>query len=229
MIIYFGLIIIIYIIFYLIPSFYYKWFVTDSFKTVRGKNSIALSFDDGIDRLYTGKILDLLARYNIKASFFIVANTIGDNLSLLKRMEDEGHNIGLHSLEHKDALLKGYFYTRKDFRQSIKIFNDCDIEPKYYRPPWGHINLFTLYYIRKYRLQLVLWNVIVGDWKDIPNSDPISDQVIKETKTGSIICLHDGRGVSGAPARTIEALEKIIPLFLDKGFNFVTMENLNGY
>lgn len=222
------LILSIYLIYSILPTFYYKIFDGRSRKTVEGKNNIALTFDDGIDKIYTEELLDLLGDHKIKATFFIVANTIEDNLSTLARMVKEGHSIGLHSLEHKDALLKGFFYTRRDFRESMKIVEKYGLKVKYYRPPWGHINLFTLLYIRKYRLQLILWNLMVGDWKDYDSADIISKKLVDGIKEGSIICLHDGRGTKGAPKRTIKALEEVLPVLLGKGYKFITMESENG-
>ncbi|MBC8590343.1 polysaccharide deacetylase family protein [Wansuia hejianensis] len=222
------IIILIYFAYCIIPTFYYKWFKTKAVKNLGDTNNIALTFDDGIDKIYTEKLLDVLNKYNIKATFFIVAKTAEENPKTIKRMIKEGHTIGLHSLEHKDALLKGYFYTKKDFKTSIEIMKNHGLNIKYYRPPWGHMNIFTLKYIKNHRLQLILWNIMVGDWKDYSSSERIENKLIKNISKGSIICLHDGRGTNDAPKRTIQALDTVIPQLIEKGFNFVTMEQIYG-
>lgn len=211
---------------YISPNIYYRLF-NKRVKSFSSKNQIALSFDDGIDGKYTEKLLDLLYKYNIKATFFILSSTIPKNPHILKRMKDEGHLIALHSLEHKCALLKGYFYTKNDFEKSMKIFKDNNIDMVYFRPPWGLFNLFTLKYIRKYNLQIILWSVMVGDWRKTTTADEIQRKLMKNIKAGSIICLHDGRGRDNAPSRTIEGLEKVIPL-LKEEYDFVTMEKVYG-
>lgn len=219
---------IIYLFYSLIPTMYYKCFKRDVIKDLGDTNKVALTFDDGIDSVYTNRLLDLLLRYNIKVTFFVVANSVIENSDILKRMVLEGHTIGLHSLDHKTALLKGYIYTKRDFETSLKIMKENDLNIKYYRPPWGHINLFTLRYLNKYNLRLILWNVMVGDWKKFSTAKDIERRLLKEMDRGDIICLHDGRGRDEAPKRTIEALEKVIPMLIDRGYEFTKIEAVYG-
>lgn len=222
------IVVIIYLFYSLILTMYYKYFKRDVIKDLGDTNSIALTFDDGIDSVYTNRLLDLLSRYNIKATFFVVANSVIENSDILKRMVSEGHTIGLHSLDHKSALLKGYIYTKRDFETSLKIMKENDLNIKYYRPPWGHVNLFTLRYVYKYNLRLILWNVMVGDWKKFFTAEDIERRLLKEIDRGDIICLHDGRGRDEAPKRTIEALERVIPMLIDRGYKFTKIEAVYG-
>lgn len=222
------IVVIIYLFYSLILTMYYKYFKRDVIKDLGDTNSIALTFDDGIDSVYTNRLLDLLSRYNIKATFFVVANSVIENSDILKRMVSEGHTIGLHSLDHKSALLKGYIYTKRDFETSLKIMKENDLNIKYYRPPWGHVNLFTLRYVYKYNLRLILWNVMVGDWKKFSTAEDIERRLLKEIDRGDIICLHDGRGRDEAPKRTIEALERVIPMLIDRGYKFTKIEAVYG-
>jgi peptidoglycan/xylan/chitin deacetylase (PgdA/CDA1 family) len=212
---------------YISPTIYYR-LLNKRVKKFHSDNEIALTFDDGIDKVYTEKLLDLLYKYNIKATFFILSSTIEKNPQILKRMENEGHLIALHSLEHKCSLFKGYFYTKRDFEDSIKIFKENNIDIKYFRPPWGVFNLFTIRYIKKNNLKIILWNVMVGDWKSSITSEDIERKLMKKIKAGSIICLHDGRGKDEAPSRTIEALKNVIPLLKEKNYKFITMEKIYG-
>lgn len=212
---------------YISPTIYYR-LLNKRVKKFHSDNEITLTFDDGIDKVYTEKLLDLLYKYNIKATFFILSSTIEKNPQILKRMENEGHLIALHSLEHKCSLFKGYFYTKRDFEDSIKIFKENNIDIKYFRPPWGVFNLFTIRYIKKNNLKIILWNVMVGDWKSSITSEDIERKLMKKIKAGSIICLHDGRGKDEAPSRTIEALKNVIPLLKEKNYKFITMEKIYG-
>lgn len=217
-------IIIFYFPYSILPTIYYRCFNKKIMKNFGTTKHIALTFDDGIDKIYTEKLLDLLNDYNIKVTFFILAKTVDENLDIIKRMVDEGHLIGLHSLEHKNLLFKGYFYTKYDFETSMEIFKRNNLNIKYYRPPWGLFNLFMLKYIKKYDLQPILWDTMVGDWRRYSTPNNIKRKLMKKIKDGSIICLHDGRGRDEAPSRTIEALEKVIPLLKEKGYKFITME-----
>lgn len=210
----------------IIPTYYFK----NKFKTLN-KDKIkdkymCLTFDDGPDEKYTEQLLNLLKKYNIKATFFIVATFAKNNSNIIERIKEEGHTIGLHSLEHKNGLITSPIYTDKDFKDSLDIMKNLNIRVKFFRPPWGHINLRTLINLKKYNLKLVLWDVIIGDWKGDITSDEIANRLLKESRNKSIICLHDGRGENDAPLRTIQALEKIIPIWLGEGYKFVKVEEL---
>ena len=223
-------VILIIIIFYfpysILPTIYYRCFNKKIMKNFGTTKHIALTFDDGIDKIYTEKLLDLLNDYDIKVTFFILAKTVDENLDIIKRMIDEGHLIALHSLEHKNLLFRGCFYTKYDFETSMEIFKRNNLNIKYYRPPWGVFNLFMLKYIKKYDLKPILWDTMVGDWRKCSTSKDIERKLMKKIKDGSIICLHDGRGRDEAPSRTIEALERVIPLLKEKGYEFITMEHI---
>lgn len=210
----------------IIPTYYFK----SKFKTFN-KDKIkdkymCLTFDDGPDEKYTEQLLNLLERYNIKATFFTVATFAENNPNIIKRMKEEGHTIGLHSLEHKNGLITSLIYTDKDFKGSLDIMKNLNMRVKFFRPPWGHINLRTLSNLKKYNLKLVLWDVIIGDWKGDITSDEIANRLLKESRNKSIICLHDGRGENEAPLRTIQALEQTLPIWLREGYKFVKVEEL---
>lgn len=221
-----GIIGILILSYSIIPTIYYKFKGTPIIKDVEEKKFLSLTFDDGPDKKYTVELLDLLKKYNIKATFFVVAKFAKENCEIIKRMEEEGHTIGLHSLEHKNALLNGPLYTSNDFKESLNIMRKLNINIKFFRPPWGHLNLLTIINLKKYNLKLVLWDVIIGDWKANITSDEISNRLIMKSKNKSIICLHDGRGENEAPRRTIEALEKTIPIWIEEGYEFLKVGEL---
>lgn len=216
--IYIALLILFYLCYCIIPTLYFK---LKEKKSIRNNtNNIYLTFDDGPDEVYTDKLLDLLNEYNVKATFFVVANKAKKQRNILERMVNEGHDIGLHSLEHKSAFLKCFISTKNDFHNSMKIMNDLNIDVTYYRPPWGHLNLFTLFFTKRHNLKLILWSVMVGDWSKHTTSDDIKSRLINRVKKGDIICLHDSRGSDGAPKKTITALEEVIPYLLNKNYKF---------
>ena len=209
-----------------IPTYYFK-IKSKSFNNDKINDKyMCLTFDDGPDEKYTNNLLTLLEKYNIKATFFIVATFAENNPNIIKRMKEEGHTIGLHSLEHKNGLITSPIYTDKDFKGSLDIMKNLNMRVKFFRPPWGHINLRTLSNLKKYNLKLVLWDVIIGDWKGDITSDEIANRLLKESRNKSIICLHDGRGENEAPLRTIQALEKTLPIWLREGYKFVKVEEL---
>lgn len=191
---------------------------------------LILTFDDGPDNRYTGELLDLLKQEQIRAAFFVVANNALQCPELIKRMKEEGHTVGLHSLEHRHAYLCGYHYMKKDFLESMRILERFGGRILYYRPPWGVRNLFTGKFLRQYQLKMVLWDVMAEDWKGSSTPVMIADKIEKRVFDGAVICLHDAGeksgGAKGAPRNTIEGLRLVIPKLRKEGYEFVTLEEL---
>lgn len=214
------LIIICLLSYSLIPTYIFKikWLL--GFKS--SNQEVMLTFDDGPDAKYTLRLLKLLEKNNIKASFFIISKFAEENPAIIKLIQDSGHTIGIHSHSHTSNLVSGIFKTKESFTNSLRVMEKLNVDVKYYRPPWGQVNLAMLYYLRKYNLKLVLWNVMVGDWKKKSSPLDIETKLCNKIEDGSIICLHDGRGANEAPKRTIEALNNLLPSLKNK-YNFITV------
>lgn len=140
------LILLMYVIYAVIPSMFFK--IIFKLKRKEKGKTIYLTFDDGPNSVFTEKLLDVLKKYDIRASFFCVAKFAKENKNLIKRMKKEGHVIGLHSLKHQNAYLMDIFKTNKDFQNSLKIMKELETDIKYFRPPWGDLNLASLFNIR---------------------------------------------------------------------------------
>lgn len=192
----------------------------------KGIENIYLTFDDGVDNKYTIEVLKVLKTYQIQATFFVVAEFAKNNPEVIKVIKKDGHVIGLHSLEHKNEIFQTPWNIRKDFSGSMGILKELGIKPKFFRPPWGHFSLAAIKEIKNLNLNIVLWNVIVGDWKANIDAKTIADRLLRETEKGDIICLHDGRGKNDAPKRTVEALEIVLPIWKSQGVTFGTLEEL---
>lgn len=219
------ILVIILLCYSIVPTYIYKLQHKLRKKNKLNEKVLYLTFDDGPDEKYTPCLLDLLKKHNIKATFFMVATFANKNPIIVNRMKEEGHCIALHSFEHKNALFQSKLYTSYDFEQSVKIMKELGFDVKYYRPPWGHCNIFTNHEVKKHNLTKVLWDVMAQDWDGNTTADIICDKLLSRSKDGSIICLHDGRGENEAPSRTIKALEKAIPIWKKEGYKFLIMED----
>lgn len=189
-----------------------------------GQKTIFLTFDDGPNPNYTNELLDILKKHRVKASFFVVANFAKENPQIIARMKREGHLIGLHSLEHKNGLWQTPSYTKNDFQNSIKIAKSLGIDVHYYRPPWGCFNATTFSQMNAFKLKPILWDVMAQDWRGDTSVKEIERKLVRRTKEGDIICLHDGRGKNEAPSRTIAALKKVLPYWISLGYRFETVD-----
>lgn len=187
------------------------------------EQTIALTFDDGPNKRYTGQILDILKKYHVKATFFIVAKKANKNPELIKRMINEGHEIAMHSYKHKSAWISMPWETKAEFEKCEKLFVNLKLPMRYFRPPWGTFNAVSLRYALKKGLDVVLWSIEAYDWRRKNTPQNISDIIISRVKDGDIIVLHDSGGAKGAPAHTTSALEILLPKLIEHKYQFVTI------
>lgn len=188
--------------------------------------TLYLTFDDGPHPVYTAELLELLRVNEVKASFFVVADFAKDDPGLISRMKSEGHLVGLHSLRHKCLAFQNRAESARDMEEEVRIMEDMGMMTCYYRPPWGIVNLSTMDELKARNMELVMWDVMVGDWKASATAEKIADKLRKKAGGGSIICLHDGRGRNNAPLKMIGALEKIIPEWKKIGYKFDRVDKL---
>lgn len=224
------LLLIIFIIYCLLPSY---WARNCSRGVVRkgpqDRKKIALTFDDGPNPNYTPELLNILKEYGVKATFFTMGKQAKLYPEIIERMDREGHVIGCHSYSHRHAWLMPPFYTLRDMKQTYCILSDIlGKAPKWYRPPWGTFNLFSMYAAKRLNLDLVYWSIEAQDWAKSTSVEHIYSTVIKNAKPGSIIVLHDNQGAPGAPDRTLKALPVIIQTLHEQGYRFVSLDHMKG-
>ena len=222
------LIIATFLIYSIIPNYYYRNKSNKVIKYINGTNEIALTFDDGPDSKYTPLLLDLLKEQEVKATFFLVADKALTSKDIYKMIISEGHSVGLHSFSHKSAWLSLPWQTKKDFEQSVKTLNNLGHRVKFFRPPWGTFNLLTQYYAESNNLKTILWSVEAKDWSSSSTVEQIRNRVVDSIKSGDIIVLHDSNGADKAPERTIRALREIIPNLKNQGYTFITIDEKLG-
>ena len=183
------------------------------------KPMIALTFDDGPNH-NTNRVLDILEKYNVKATFFILGSNIKGNEKTIKRMNQLGMEIGNHMYSHK-LLTK---MENKKILEEIKevdnlIFNITNKYPTLIRPSYGTINKRIKSIMDK---PIIIWNIDTLVWKH-HNSKNIADKVLKKVTNGDIVLMHD------IYRATANSLEIIIPKLLNEGYNLVTVSELLYY
>ena len=179
-------------------------------------NNIFLTFDDGPDPEWTPKILDILKKHNVKANFFVLGERAKRYPKIVKRIHLEGHEIGNHTYTHCD----GYNVDERKILKELKdtdniIKNLTGSSPKYFRPPFGFFNYRYFTIAEELGYKTVLWTFDVGDWGNI-SAKEMEKKILKETKGGSIILLHDG---GENQEELIKALPNLIIKLKNKGFS----------
>lgn len=191
---------------------------------------IALTFDDGPNPKYTPQLLDLLKKYGVKASFFVVGSKVEKYPEIMERMSKEGHTIGIHHFKHLSSWVLSPLHLRKQLIKTEKVIEKYSHQTvHFYRPPWGHFNIFTLLLSRKY--QIVMWSNIFGDWKVQNCKKSLLDNLRASPRENSILLLHDCGITMGAdeeaPAFMMKKLEVFLKECQKNKTQFITLKDLN--
>ncbi|MGA2711900.1 MAG: polysaccharide deacetylase family protein [Bryobacteraceae bacterium] len=191
-----------------------------------GRKAVALTFDDGPSPA-TPQILEILAGYGVSATFFQCGRNVQRAPELSLAIHESGHEIGNHSHTHPNFALKRPSVIEDEFlRAQAAIVTATSRAPVLMRPPYG-VRWFGFRQAqRRLGLMGVMWSVIGRDWT-LP-APAIAQRVVSRTCDGGIICLHDGRGTLKDPdvSSTIEAVRRIVPALLAKGYHFETVSQL---
>ena len=183
----------------------------------KNKKVVALTFDDGPDGNTTPQALDILAKYKIKATFFVQGKNIAGNEAILKRMQSEGHEVGNHSWNHP-ILTK---LSLEDAKKQLTDTEDAITKvlgksSKLMRPPYGAISDDIR---NSLDLRFIMWDVDSLDWKS-KNEAAILTEIQHQTSDGAIILMHDIHQPS------VNSLPKVIEYLQGQGYSFVTVSEL---
>ena len=193
------------------------------YKTI--KPNLCLTFDDGPNTSQTLKVLDILDKYKIKATFFMVGENIEYQKDIVKKVSNKGHEIGNHFYSHENINK----VSKEEIRSSIVktnelIYNITGKMPKVIRPPYGFVNDDVKRICGELDMSIILWTADKDsrDWELTPASQ-IIENVTKKVTNGDIFLFHDG---SKKFTNTLEAIDVIIPKLQDKGYTWVSVSTL---
>ncbi|HPD27410.1 MAG TPA: polysaccharide deacetylase family protein [Paludibacteraceae bacterium] len=180
-----------------------------------GERTVYLTFDDGPCPTTTPQILEILRRYQLKATFFCVGDNVRKYPELFEQIKCEGHHVGNHTMHH----LKGFGTSTEDYCNDVAEA-DAFIHSRLFRPPYGRVKPAQLKEIRK-NYTVVMWDVITRDYNPKLSPEKIVRIVKKYARNGSIIVFHDSKKSS---ANTLSALPQAIEALLVKGFSFSQLQ-----
>lgn len=204
---------------------------------------VALSFDDGPDSEWTPKVLDVLKKYNVKGTFFMIGEVAQDNVGTMRRVFEEGHEIGNHTFTHPDISEISDEQVKLQLNLTERLFaSKLGINPLYFRPPYSidqepdtNDQAAPIDRIQKLGFLIIGDKIDTDDWYEHPKKTPqeITDNIFKQIadmethpwNKGSIILLHDGGGDRSA---TVAALPVLIQALRARGYEIVPVSNLLG-
>ena len=190
---------------YLFPSLVWK-------KNTDQKK-IWITFDDGPDEKVTPYLINVLEKFNIKATFFIIGSQAKKFPELVKLIINNGHKIGNHSFSHLNGFSTNNNKYLEDVEQAKKYI-DSDI----FRPPYGKITPFQIKNLKK-DFKIIMWDIMSWDFKENISSNKICKNVINNVENGSIILFHNNLKSYN---NLKNSLEIILEKLKDKGYQFST-------
>jgi len=212
-----------------VPWILSRVFGVGSYSRGKTPGKVALTFDDGPDPQYTPMLLELLKQYRVKATFFVLGSKAEQYPELVRRIHEEGHEIGIHNYTHvSNWILLPRQVRNGQIERSLDVVERITgFRPTLYRPPWGIINLFDFRLPKS--LDIVLWSVMAGDWRSSRPGDEgkLADKLIRKISHGSIVLLHDCGDTFGAkpeaPGYMLKALKTVLEHLRQREWDLVTV------
>ena len=177
---------------------------------------LALTYDDGPNDPYTGRLLELLARHEIKATFFLIGRFVTERPEITRNIAEAGHLLANHTFSHPNLLLLSRVQIRNQLSDCSKAIADVTgIEARFFRPPFGARKPAVLQAARELGLEPVMWDVTCFDWKRT-TADAVErharKRIERDRAHGHIVLLHDGGHPKMGMDRghTVQATESLI-------------------
>ena len=194
------------------PAVYLRWLYPRALWRMDHREKVVyLTFDDGPIPESTPFILEMLKRYDIKATFFMVGDNVRKHTELYKRVLDEGHQVGNHTHNH----ISGFRHSLRDYSYNVEKAN-AYIRSHLFRPPHGWMRL-AQYALLSRKYKVVMWDVVTRDYSKWMTAQDVVNNVKRYTRPGSIITFHDS-------LKSIEKLRTALPASIEwlqqQGYRF---------
>jgi peptidoglycan/xylan/chitin deacetylase (PgdA/CDA1 family) len=190
------------------------------------QRKVALTFDDGPDTTYTPAILDLLAEYGVKATFFLRGDRIPGREWVVQRIINEGHVIGNHTQTHANLRKLGVARIREEVLHTEELIAaQTGLRPALVRPPYGEMSESGLDWLAGAGYVMTNWSVDSGDWQ-AKNADEIMINILPDLYPGSVILLHCAGGTGQDLTPTVNATEDLLYTLWGLGYEIVTLPEL---
>ena len=191
------------------------------------RKTIYLTFDAGYENGCTAQILDTLKKHEVSAAFFLVGNYVEKNGDLVRRMVEEGHIVGNHTMHHPDmSKLSDFDAFSKELTGLEDLFKETTGKelPKYYRPPQGIYSEENLKMAKELGYRTVFWSLAYADWNNDaqPTKEQAFEKLIPRIHNGAVVLLHSTSQTNA------QILDELLTKWKEMGYTFGTLEELFG-
>lgn len=194
----------------------------------RGSKQIALTYDDGPNDPHTLRLLEVLARHDVRATFFLIGRHVQQRRDIAREIVKAGHIVGNHTFTHPLLIFKSAAEIRQELSSCRSALQDAiGDHSNLFRPPFGGRRPAVLRIARELELEPVMWNVTGYDW-NAPPAGAIERKVAKQMKGGDVILFHDGghRQMGVDRAQTVLATDSLIKRYKAEGYEFLNIPQM---
>jgi peptidoglycan/xylan/chitin deacetylase (PgdA/CDA1 family) len=205
-----------------------QWYGRTFIGLPSGAQQIALTYDDGPNDPHTLRLLDVLAKHNAKATFFLIGQFAGQRPDIVREVVKAGHLVGNHTFTHPLLIFASDQETRSQLEHCNRAIEDAIGQtPRLFRPPFGGRRPGTLGIARALGLEPIMWNITGYDW-NVPPAKEIVTRVSGRIRGGDVVLLHDGShlGMGADRAQTVLATDQMIERLREGGREFVTIDEM---
>jgi peptidoglycan/xylan/chitin deacetylase (PgdA/CDA1 family) len=193
-----------------------------------GSRQLALTYDDGPNEPHTLRLLEVLAKHGVRASFFLIGRYVQQRPEIAREIIQAGHVAGNHTFNHPLLIFKGETEIRRELSQCRAALQDAiGQHSNLFRPPFGGRRPAVFRVAHELGLEPVMWNVTGYDWNG-PPAEVIERKVATRIRGGDIILLHDGghKRMGADRAQTVTATDRMIANYKAEGYEFVTVSRM---
>jgi peptidoglycan-N-acetylglucosamine deacetylase len=194
----------------------------------RGTRQLALTYDDGPNDPHTFRLLEVLAKHSIRATFFLIGRYVRQRPDIVRELVKAGHVLGNHTFTHPVLSLKSSAEIRKELTDCRAALHDAVGEhSNLFRPPFGARRPAVLRMARELGLEPVMWNVTGYDW-NAPQAAVIEGKCARQIRGGDVILLHDGghKQMGADRSQTVLATDHLIARYKSAGYEFLTIPQM---
>jgi peptidoglycan-N-acetylglucosamine deacetylase len=205
-----------------------QWYGKTFAGNPRHSRQLALTYDDGPNDPHTYHLLDVLARHNIHATFFLIGRYVQQRPDIARGIFDAGHLIGNHTFTHPLLIFKSEKEIRRELLDCRSAIEDAvGAHSNLFRPPFGGRRPAVLRIVRELGLEPIMWNITGYDWNGPPAAE-IEKKVSEKIQGGDVILLHDGghKQLGADRSQTTLATDRLVPRYKKEGFEFVTISEM---
>jgi peptidoglycan/xylan/chitin deacetylase (PgdA/CDA1 family) len=202
-----------------------QWYGSTFTGSGGGSKQLALTYDDGPNDPHTLRLLEVLAKHDVRATFFLIGRYAEQRPDIVRAVVEGGHVVGNHTYNHRLLTFRSAAQVRADLELCGRALCDVIGEPSHlFRPPFGGRRPGVLRIARQMGLAPVMWSVTGYDW-NAPPADEIERKVTNQVRGGDVILLHDGGHLEmGADrSQTVTATDRLIAKYKSEGRQFVTI------